>query len=128
MPVSRKDVFIYLLVQVLVVALVAVLPAITGTDSYLFAYVLEILALTWLLPEVRDWDSAVRGREKACRSLLWATCAVQIVVPIFLCDLITLDTHELNVLIASFAIAVSIMALLIVAVIGDYGESRHSSL
>ncbi len=122
MPISRRDVLTYLLIQVAVLLVVLVPAGDQASEIYFGVYFMEILSLTWLLPEARDWGYAEGGRDKACRALLFLTCIVQILVPLVLFDSSLAGGDEVRDVFLIVVTAASIVALLVVAIIGNYEE------
>ncbi|MDO4854901.1 MAG: hypothetical protein Q4A43_05800 [Coriobacteriia bacterium] len=123
MPISRRDVLTYLLIQVAVLLVLVVPAADQGTELYFGVYFMEILSLTWLLPEARDWRCAENGRDKACRALLFFICIVQILVPLILFESSLAGGDELrDVALVAITLA-SVVALLVVALLGNYEEA-----
>ncbi len=120
MPIPRSDVLLYLLVQVAVLAILLI-PAINqDTNLYFSIYLMEILSLTWLLPEVRDWNYALESRDKICRALLFFICVVQGLTPVTLYELSLSGGDEVKMLSLIIGVAASVVALLIVAILGNY--------
>lgn len=122
MPISRRDVLTYLLIQIAVLLVLVVPGASQGTDLHFGVYFMEILSLTWLLPEARDWRFVEGGRDKACRALMFLACIVQILVPLLLFESSLAGGDEVRDVFLIAITAASIVALLIVAVIGNYEE------
>ncbi len=124
MPISRRDVLTCLLIQVAVL-LVLIVPATNqGTELYFGVYFMEILSLTCLLPEARDWRCVEGGRDKACRALLFFTCIVQFFVPLLLFESSLAGGDEVKDVALVAITSASVVTLLVVALLGKYEEGR----